>query len=285
MRFYTLWSTKSIYASSPSGEEWYPLAGQYSSRSAATRCISNPQTADILKKTQRPKYVSLTLFNLNLEPVAWHGKFFSNQFDRSSPGDTRWVFSDGRVFLLALIPIPSLERVQGYLGIETLVLSQHSQEAAHTWLGHIDPSLDKFQAVQIDEGQVLEPIHRALNLPTVLPYDYIFLPLLGSSTTLDLIALAWCILLLFNCLNTWYLLSPRDQIIWSSLGLVILLVSRCTGFDHLSIFASFIYGSKAIGNLLISPFHLCCGIAGWLRFRYPCPLRERTALFCWLRCA
>lgn len=216
----------------------------------------------ILDGIEFPPYASLTLLNLNLEPIAWRGTCFSNQFDRAIVGQTQWAFSDGRVFLLTLLPIPSLERAQGYLGVEILILSQHEKDASVTWLGAIHDSAADFQAIQVeaDQGRILAPLHQALHVRDELPCDYLMLPRLGHSPLLDSLALSWCLLLLLTVLNVWQGCTRRDQLLWTTLCCLILAVGHPSGLDHLTIFASFIFGSEAFGNAFTSPFNLCFSI-------------------------
>lgn len=215
---------------------------------------------EILSKIKVPQYTSLTLFDLEFEPLAWQGEHFAEQPSGPSASmldrGPSFVLRDGRLFLTNLYPLPSFGQQEGYLAMSILILSHHNHDWPRTWLGRHFPSYTHYRPVFVssDEADFVRNMAININLAPP-PFDVTFVPKNFHQPWLDLIASSWAILLacaLFYAerqfRSTWF---PLFLLACS----VCLYYAQLPIFDHLSSFASHIFAHSTFGNAFSSPFH------------------------------
>ena len=218
--------------------------------------MDNPEAARILDQAQIPTYLSITILNLNREPVVWKGRFFSNQYQATRDTRSALVMKDGRLFYTQLTPIPSTTQAHGYLVIEAAILSRHVRERADTWLYRTEPASIAFEPVVVDPdvSHFLERLSRSFQVPPP-PYDIHFVKEPERAPLIDWLVLAWALFFMMALFLVRSMMRSRTLILFLVGYLLILWLPVPGRLDFLTTFSSYIFGTRQLGNLLSTPFH------------------------------
>ncbi|CAM2063851.1 Histidine kinase [Sulfidibacter corallicola] len=219
--------------------------------------LGNPESGSLFRHADLPAHDSVTLFNLNMEPLVWQGNYFSESYEGLTPGAPALGMRDGRLFLQVLVPLPSAEQAEGFLCLETLLVSSHFEERSHTWLVAQDPAFRHYQprVVEPGKGRFLVDLAETLTVPA-LPYDLSFFPDHDSSLLFDAAALGWVLALVAAFFLLFGKTPVRFRFVPPLLALVALGSFAQIPPDDTTVLASYIFGTTVLGGLLISPFHL-----------------------------
>lgn len=218
--------------------------------------LGNPEAAGLFDQAPLRPFVSVSLLNLNMSPIVWKGTYFSDHYKDLRPGGVKLTFRDGRLFLTRLHPLPSAEKVDGYLAIEALVLSKQTEENPLSWLCEQRTGNSDFQPVVVepDLSEFLFELASDLGLEAP-PYDLLFIREPDRNLLLDLGALSWSFLLVMAAF--WVNKRTRSKYQWvvHAAALGILAWPIPSKLDFLTTFSSYIFGDSVFENLLSSPFH------------------------------
>ncbi|MDJ0842468.1 MAG: ATP-binding protein [Acidobacteriota bacterium] len=218
--------------------------------------LGNPEAANLLSDLDLPPHASLTLFNLNQQPVTWTGNWFSDTYREVLPNRPELVWRDGRLYFVFLAPLPNESAPRGFLCLELLFHSNHESERGAGWLGNAYP-------VYRDYGTVLTERHRSvflaelslsLGLPEP-PFELRFIPELHQSVLLDTAAFLGAFLFLGGFIFLRRDLTAGQVLVSYLIYLAILAFPRTESLDSLTTFASYVFGNGHLGGLLSSPFH------------------------------
>ncbi len=218
--------------------------------------LGDPDAAALLDRLQLPPFVSVTALNLNFEPIVWKGAFFSNAYKQLTPNRPELLMRDGRLFFVNLKPLPSEDLALGYLAVESVALTKHSHERGASWFGLVNPRFRHFLPVEAPPEYSDLLLHIAEGLDTEPPpYDLHLVYEPQQSFWLDAAALAWALLFLLAVVHTLKQVPVRRAFWPPMAGLLILAAPHHGELDYLTVFGSYVFGSKSLGSLLSTPFH------------------------------
>lgn len=219
--------------------------------------LGDPNTIDLFESLQLPPYVSLSLLSLSMLPLSWDGQYFRADYESMNPFQAELVMKDGRLTYTTLIPLPNLSEVRGYLVSEVLLLSEHRAERKDTWFGQQDVTYLDFRPVVVEEkySDVLINLANSLDVAPP-PYELHLIPELSRPTQMDLTLFVLSLLLGVAMLVAARHLGKRRQWIFAVPTLAMLAIPTIESRDNLTIYASYIFGTDALGGLLASPLRL-----------------------------
>lgn len=227
--------------------------------------LTNNDNLALQRALQPASYQSVTLYNLDGEPLLWAGRHFAETRTPSEPATAQLAVYDGRLFLRQCTPVPNPTQVEGYVLIETLVLSSHQNEMADTWLTRSNPRFGDYQVTVAESRPGTFITYLADELAVArLPYDIRFLQIEQVAGIDELMIGLW-LLLLFRLL----LVARRmaaDHAAWVTplLGLVLLASADGAGLPNVTLFGSYLFASTLLKGLLITPGHFL--VTGFLLF-------------------
>ena len=77
---------------------------------------TSDHSGDLFADVVMAPYESLSLLNLNLEPIVWKGQWFYDDYATMEPDTARFSVRDGRLFFIKLSSFPSSDRTRGFSG-------------------------------------------------------------------------------------------------------------------------------------------------------------------------
>lgn len=214
-----------------------------------------------IQAMELPAHTSFTLYNLNLEPRIWKGRYFSGARPLSSSHSRDFAFADGRVFLTQVHALPHPNAVQAYLVVEQLLVSQNQNEQQDSWLSLTQHWTQRHHVVQVepDKGDFLQSLGDAVQIQHPVPFELRFLPLAQVPWWQSCLGLMW-LLVLVPALRTAHDRLPRPwRLPWLGLMSIFWMTLPHHAFSALPAFNPSIFGSLDLGFGLSSPGSLILG--------------------------
>jgi len=213
--------------------------------------------------------ISYTLTDLNLNPLVWAGKSFSDSYQSLDESGLFWKFKDDRAILTRKTALPNYSDRSCYLIAELLVISSNPLDQPKPWHRRIfgqqeDRIHPQWISRQFPETRAYQPFF-TLKAPQAepdfildaLPVSIRWSPFAHGAWPQELAALAWVLTLyalLFACL-----MSRERQllrILTALVFLILCIIPNPCGLDHLEVFSTALFGAMFFGNLFASPFQL-----------------------------
>ncbi len=227
--------------------------------------LTNDRNLALQRALQPEPYQGVTLYNLDGEPLLWAGHTFAETRTPSELTTAQLAVYDGRLFLSQCTPIPNATQVEGYLLVETLVLSSHQNEITDTWLYRHNPRFGDYQVTVAESrpGTFITQLADQLAVAR-LPYDIRFLEIEHVAGVDELMIGLWLMLLFRLLLVARRMAADHSAWITPLLGLLLLMSADGAGLPNVTLFGSYLFASTLLKGLLISPAHFL--VSGFLLF-------------------
>ncbi|CAM2011005.1 sensor histidine kinase [Acanthopleuribacter pedis] len=227
--------------------------------------LANPDNHKLQAALLPEPYQAVTLLNLDGEPLLWAGNTYAEIDPVCESATPRLEVVDGRLFYRVCRPFPEAEQIEGYLLLESLILSSHQSETRDTWLVRQIPQFASYQAVVADARGESFVAELADQLGVArLPFEFRFMELERISMLDEVLVGLWLALLFRLMLGARRLAKTRHDAWLPAIGLAILVFANGVHLPNVTIFGSYIFASTQFYGLLISPGHFL--VSGYLVF-------------------
>lgn len=208
-----------------------------------------------LRGRDNHSYVSISFLDLYYRPLCWDGSYFTNNYVDLDPERLTLKFVDGRLFLVYLKPVPDLEKVEAYVGLEILLSSTHQTEKGKSWLvsenkGFMNWNLD---LATLSNSLEFDALLELLGVETDIQISMI--PDAPGNSDYDWGLMIWVLVVL-------YVLGKDAHKQNKHLLTFLILQSLYLAFmepsydSDLRVFSFETLGTSSVGYLMSSPFNL-----------------------------
>lgn len=227
--------------------------------------LANPENSKLQASLSPAPYQAVTLFNLDGEPLLWSGEVFSEIGRPCESTDARLAVVDGRLFYRQCRPVPNAEQAEGFLMVETLVLSSRQAEMADSWLVRQNPQFADYQASVADAAAETFVAQLADQLGVErLPFEFRLMEIERIALFDEVLIGLWLVLLFRLFIQARTFAQPPYRALGPGLGLLLLAFADGVYLPNVTLFGSYLFASTRFAGLMISPGHFL--VSGYLAF-------------------